>query len=243
MKFSIFWIILLFLVAGLLGIKATNSLLTDTEETTSNTLSTATTFASPSTTPLPSPTPSSSPTPSPTPGPGSVVINEIMWTGTQGDSADEWVELRNMTSSTIDLSNWVVENLGEGGGSSANITIPVGKSIGPNGFFLISNDSKGTSSINVDPDFQTSDVSLLNPGEQLRLKDSGGTLIDTADNDGGGWFAGDDPPGQNPKKAMERNNTPSDGTVAGNWHTATSQTNMDGDAAELATPKAANSAP
>jgi len=235
MRFSIFKLILLFPIifaVGLLGIKATNSFLSDTETQTGNTISIAESFG---------PTPTPTPSPTPTPGPGDIVINEIMWMGTQGDSADEWVELRNMTSNTINLSNWVVENLGEGSGASANITIPIGKTIGPNGFFLISNDTKVTSNINVDPDFQTTDVSLLNSGEQLRLKNSFGTVIDTADNDGGGWFAGDDPPGQNPKKAMERNNVPGDGTVASNWHTATSQTNMDPDAEELATPRAANS--
>lgn len=186
-------------------------------------------------------TPTPTPTSTPTISPGDVVINEIMWMGTQGDAADEWIELRNMTSSVIDLSNWVVDNLGSG--VTNDIVIPAGKSIAPNGFFLIANDTKETGNHNVDPDLVVN-VSLQNPGEQLRLRTSaGGTIIDTADNDGNDWFAGDDPGGQNPEKSMERNDTPGDGTVVSNWHSATIQVNMDPGERELATPRAANSAP
>lgn len=175
------------------------------------------------------------------PNPGDIVINEIMWMGTQGDAADEWIELRNMTGNTINLSNWVVDNLGSG--VTNNIVIPSGKNIAPNGFFLIANDTKETGNHNIDPDLVVN-VSLQNPGEQLRLRTSaGGTIIDTADNDSGGWFAGVDPGGQNPERSMERNDVPGDGTVVSNWHSATAQVNMDPGARELATPKSANSSP
>ena len=175
------------------------------------------------------------------PSPGDVVINEIMWMGTQGDAADEWVELRNMTASTIDLSNWVVDNLGSG--VTNDIVIPAGKSIVANGFFMIANDTKATGNHNVDPDLVVN-VSLLNPSEQLRLRTSaGGTVIDTADNDANGWFAGVDPGGQNPERSMERNDVLGDGTVAANWHSATVAVNMDAGERELATPKSANSPP
>ena len=170
---------------------------------------------------------------------GDVVINEIMWMGTQGDAADEWIELRNMTTGLIDLSNWVVDNLGSGG--TNNIIIPSGKTISPNGFFLIANDTSEDGNHNVVPDHVTN-LSLQNPGEQLRLRSSaGGTIIDTADNDGGGWFAGVDPGGQNPERSMERNNIPGDGTVALNWHNATAAANMDPGVREIATPKTTNS--
>lgn len=167
---------------------------------------------------------------------GTVVINEIMWTGSQGNSADEWIELRNMTNNTIDLSNWKVDNLGTG--TPGTVTIPVGKSIAPGGFFVISNDTEAGSIMSVTPDLITN-LSLSNNGELLVLKDSSNTIIDSANRDGD-WYAGEDPTGQQPKKSMERNNTPGDGTIAGNWHTASSQTNIDAGNDELATPKAAN---
>ena len=33
-----------------------------------------------------------------------VVINEVMWMGSSSHTADEWIELRNMTSHDIDFS-------------------------------------------------------------------------------------------------------------------------------------------
>jgi len=215
-------------LASLFSIRATKSFFTDTEKATGNILSVATEF---STTPSPTPTPAQQP--------GDVVINEINWSGSSLSTADEWVELKNMTSNPIDISGWVIENLGES--SSPNITISSG-SIPANGFFLISNNVETSSKINIVPDFVTTSISLANEGEQLRLKSNTNVLIDSANSTSGGWFTGEDPsPG--PAKSMERNDSPGDGTVAGNWHTATSQTNMDGDAAELATPRVANSTP
>jgi len=212
--------ILLPILASALLVYNTFAFLFDTETSTGNVFTAAESFG---------------------PSPGDVVINEIMWMGTQGDAADEWVELRNMTASTIDLSNWVVDNLGSG--VTNDIVIPAGKSIVANGFFMIANDTKATGNHNVDPDLVVN-VSLLNPSEQLRLRASaGGTVIDTADNDANGWFAGVDPGGQNPERSMERNDVPGDGTVAANWHSATAAVNMDPGERELATPRATNSAP
>ena len=92
------------------------------------------------------------------------------------------------------------------------------------------------------PNYFNSGVSLLDPGEQLTLKDSSDNVIDTADNDGGGWFAGQNGAGPGvPEKSMERNSTPGDGTVSTNWHTASIQVNIDVGNREIASPGAANS--
>lgn len=165
---------------------------------------------------------------------GDVVINEIMWMGSNlFEDDDEWVELKNTTGDPIDLTNWVVEKLGT---SSNNITIPSGV-IPANGFFLISNNAKANSIIDVDPDLQTASVSILNTGELLILKDSIGTTIDSANQNGGGWFEGDNGV---PKASMERDDPPGDGTDLNNWHTATTSVNLDLTATESATPKSVN---
>jgi len=39
---------------------------------------------------------------------GRVIINEIAWAGTHADPADEWIELRNLGSITVDLSGWTL---------------------------------------------------------------------------------------------------------------------------------------
>lgn len=238
--------VMAFISITLTGMRLTTAFFSDIGQSTANTFQAAAQF--PTTTPLPTSTPTAAipitPTVTPTPfrvNPGDVVINEIMWMGTQDDTADEWIELRNMTSTIIDISGWVVDNLGSG--TTNDIVIPSGKSIAANGFFLIANNSKADGNHNVDPDYITN-INLLNRGEQLRLRTSpGGAIIDTADDDGGGWFAGVNPRGQNPERSMERNDIPGDGTVPTNWHSATSATNMDAGAREIATPRAANSPP
>ncbi len=187
----------------------------------------------PTSTPTSSPTPTSTLTPTPTIGLGSVVINEIMWSGSTPHPSDEWIELKNMTSSPIDLTNWVVENLGDSG--SPGITIPSGI-IGADNYFLISNKDKDNSIINVDSDYVTTAISLLDDGEQLTLKNNSGTTIDIA-NQIGNWFFGLN---GIPSKSMSRKSPPSDGTVGSNWFTSTGSINLDSVASESATPKADN---
>ncbi len=216
-KYYFLFTFLLIAISGFFGYKMTYALFSDDASSQNNTFTAAQSFPTQA---------------------GDVVINEIMWMGSQGNSADEWIELRNMTGDGIDLSNWVIDNLGSG--ASNNIIIPAGKSIGANGFFLISNDLKETSIINVDPDYQTASVSLQNNGEQLILKNNLATTIDTA-NIADDWFAGENPSGQNPKKSMERNLIPGDGTLDSNWHTASTSVNLDLSAPEKATPRAPNS--
>ncbi len=181
-----------------------------------------------------SPLPTGSITPTPGVGAGAVVINEINWGASNGNGNDEWIELFNTTNSPIDLTNWVVDNLG-GGGPTAPITIPSGV-IPANGYFIISALNQAGSRINVSSDFVTTAISLNSAGEQLTLKNSSDFTIDIA-NDTGAWFAGSV---STPKKSMERIGF--DGTLSSSWQTATTHTNMDGSTAtdEFATPKSAS---
>lgn len=216
------FLIIILMIALIPGVSfaVTRAFFSDTATSTSNTFSAAASFG----------------TPTPTPPEevsvhaGDVVINEIMW----GGSGDEWIELRNMTGNTIDVSNWIIENAGSSGGS---ITLPDVASIGPNGFYLIA-ENKNSSSINIDPDHPTAAVSLLDTGEVLTLKDSTNQTIDTA-NATPNWLAGNN---NTPRHSMERVNTPGDGTQAANWQDASTHTNMDGSTAtdEFGTPKSAN---
>ena len=40
-----------------------------------------------------------------------VVINELMWSGTSKSTADEYIELRNLTDGKVDLSGWSLTRL------------------------------------------------------------------------------------------------------------------------------------
>ena len=175
---------------------------------------------------------------------GDVVINELMWMGSFSSSDDEWIELKNTTSHEIDLSGWQITKWVAGTHEELILTIPNGKKIPANGYFLISNSDKATSKINVEPDLVDSSVVLVNNDLQIKLYDGtwngGATLIDTADDGTGGPAAGDN----SNKFSMERNDTPGDGTQAANWHNCldSSSTGLywDAGATERGTPGAAN---
>jgi len=258
-KLNIFLTLLLVFLSSLLFISRTKASLTDTEKAMGNTIQVGIwqTTIIPSPTPelttkptsVPT-TPENTPTLTPTPTPlseistGAIVINELMWMGSSTNTDDEWIELRNMTGNSIDLSNWQITSLvGTTNKETLMLTIPSGKTISANGYFLISHFNKDTSVINIEPDLVDTHVILRNNDLQIKLYKGIWTnlanLIDTADDGSGSPLAGNN----STKKSMERNDNPGDGTIASNWHTATGQANLDSDKTELATPRAANSLP
>ena len=158
------------------------------------------------------------------PGPGDVVINEIMWMGSVYDTNvlkenDEWIELRNMTSNDIDLTNWQLEHSAESQGS-----LILSGTLQANEYFIITNYNKNNSLINVDVNQATTTISLNNyydTNGAVILKNNTGDIIDstptpTSDN----WPAGINENSPNYKKwSMERTLTPGDGTLNTSWHT------------------------
>jgi hypothetical protein len=143
-----------------------------------------------------------------------VIINEIMWMGSTKSTADEWIELWNMTNENVEIGGWEIENARSSGGS---LKISSGKSIEPNGYFLISNYSNKNenSVLAVEVDEVNSSLSLLNAGNgNLILRDDDKNIIDEVLS--GEWSAGEN---GSKKKSMERNNEPEDGLKKENWHT------------------------
>jgi len=178
---------------------------------------------------------------------GDVVINELMWMGSTSSTADEWIELRNMTGFSIDLSNWDITRY-NGTNEVLMLTIAPGNTISAGGYFLISNYNAAGSQINVTPDIVTTAVLLDNNGLQIKIYDgaweSGGILIDTADDGSGAPAAGDNVN----KYSMVRgptpgNYTPGDGTLPSNWHTADRAYGWDSGATERGTPANDSSLP
>ena len=167
--------------------------------------------------------------------PGDVVFNELMWMGDLAGDTHEWIELRNMTDTEIDLTGWQISKLGNDG-EELMLGIPSG-SIPPKGYFLISNNSAADSNIAVEPNLVDASVSLPNTKLQLKLYDgvwdAGGNLIDTADDGIGAPLAGD----KELKKSMGRNEPQGGGTLAENWHTAEISSGWDEGAQEFGTPQ------
>jgi hypothetical protein len=168
----------------------------------------------------------------------SVVINEIAWMGTSAThSADEWIELFNNTTSTIDVSGWTLRS-SDGSlsiifsSTTASTTIP-GK-----GYFLLERtDDQTISDIPAD---QIYTGILSNSGEKLELRDAEGNLIDLVDSSQG-WFAGTTTPSY---ISMERIDPTASGTDPANWanNNRISRTGLDAENDFInGTPKSENS--
>lgn len=169
---------------------------------------------------------------------GDVVINELMWMGMNGESSDEWLELRNMTERNIDLSNWQLTK-NSGGVEVWMYTVPAGTVLTANGYLLIAEYDKANSILNVDPNLivgsgSTNDAefALANTDMQIKLYEGDWTvpttlLIDAADDGTGIPTAGlTDLNGESVWYSMERNATPGNGEDASSWHTTFADTQL-----------------
>lgn len=172
-----------------------------------------------------------------------IIINELMWMGSSVSTADEWIELKNSTSDSINfkLTPWSLYK-----NDTLMILINTGM-LEKNGYFLISNNSKdysfsgGKSILNIDPDLINNDISLSNSSVQYKLYNgptNASTLIDVADDKAGEPLAGEN---ETVKKSMERNDESSDGTKKESWHTCFESANLDVGVLDCATPRAENS--
>ncbi len=156
--------------------------------------------------------------------PGDVIINEIMWMGSNGETSDEWIELKNMTKRDINLSNWNIKQGGTGTGSGAHIEIPNGYSIKANGYFLLTKKKWNETAIALSADLSKSKgythiagMKLEDEGEELVLENKDTIVMDRTPL--GAWAAGTD---DTLKQSMERNDIPGDGSLSTNWHTCVS---------------------
>jgi len=111
-----------------------------------------------------------------------VRVNEIAWMGTTNSANDEWMELYNTDTSVVNLSGWtLVANDGAP-------LITLAGSISGSGYFLLERtDDSTVPTVSAD---QIYSGALGNEGENLSLKDTSGTTVDSV-NQTGGWIGGD----------------------------------------------------
>jgi len=132
---------------------------------------------------------------------GRVVINEIGWSGTKASAADEWIELFNNSSSTIDLAGWRLY------AQDGSPDIKLKGSIAPGGFYLLERTDDDTiSDIKAD---QIYTGALKDSGETLILKDDAGLVEDKVSK----WYSG----GGKERFSMERKNPKERGDKQDNW--------------------------
>ncbi|MFQ5661985.1 MAG: lamin tail domain-containing protein, partial [Candidatus Paceibacteria bacterium] len=144
-----------------------------------------------------------------------VVINEVAWSGTASSTADEWIELYNRTSYTIDLSN--VDLVADDGVPYLNLS----GSIATSSYYLIERGTDGDAT-SVSQDLAVSfSFGLSNDVEQLSLIHSSGgqasTTLDstpTTSSCSGSWCAGT---ASSDYRSMERISVSTAGTDTSNW--------------------------
>ncbi len=147
-----------------------------------------------------------------------VIINEIAWMGTEQSHYDEWIELKNITERTIDITGWRLQ------AEDGSPVIGLAGEIAPQGFFILERTDDNTlPQIKADMIYTGA---LSNKGERIKLTDNKKVTVDIVEA-GEKWPAGDN---QN-KRTMERKQTDISGQPA-QWQ---SSRNPGG------TPKAENS--
>ena len=155
------------------------------------------------------PTSTSSPTETATQpasyAPGVLLVNEVAWAGTTASASDEWIELFNPSETPILLDGWRLRDEGD-------LNILLTGTISSNGYYLLErSDDQTVADIPADLIYSGS---LSNGGEILRLLGADGSLIDSANLQGGSWPAGD----HIKHASMERRGGDD---RAGNWATFT----------------------
>jgi hypothetical protein len=123
-----------------------------------------------------------------------VVISEINWAGSASSNADEWLELYNGSSETVDLGGWILAGAATSGDALA---IEEGTELGVGEVLLISNYAAGSekSTLTVERSLVTSNLSLSNSGLEIYLAMADGTVVDQVNDQVGS---------SNPFVSMER---------------------------------------
>ncbi|MDD4931782.1 MAG: lamin tail domain-containing protein [Candidatus Colwellbacteria bacterium] len=123
----------------------------------------------------------------------SVRINELAWMGGSSSTADEWIELKNIGLTSVDVSGWEIVDKG----GDIRIKFQKGTKIDGNGLLLLERTNDDSA-----PEHKADLIysgTLSNTNEGLRLFDPDCGLVDKAETSSS-WPAGD----QALKKTMER---------------------------------------
>lgn len=166
----------------------------------------------------------------------SIVINEIAWGGTAASADDEWMELYNPSSSTINLTGWTLKS---NSGSIDSIDITLSGTLSAGGYFLLERgDNLTVSDVTAN---QIYSGALSDDGEVLLLLNSSGAIIDSVNGDGGAWVQGSAAARYN-YASMERVGVTAESDLSWVTNTGSPRNGSDADGADIyGTPKKANS--
>ncbi len=157
------------------------------------------------------------------PGSASVIISEINWAGSSGSTADEWLELYNPTSGSVDLSGWILTGSATSGDALA---LEGGSVIEAGSVLLIANydASHENTTLTIEPNLVTTALSLPNSGLDIMLAKADGTIVDSV-----AMTGSPDAGSTDPVASMERNLSTLE------WFTTVANVNLS-DALQFGTP-------
>ncbi len=182
---------------------------TPTNTSTLTPTATKTATVTSTSTPTATATPTSTRTSTPTAVPAlTVLINEVAWAGTVADSNDEWIELHNPGTQAISLTGWKLVAL------DGSPEIILSGQIAAGGYYLLERTDDNT--VSDVPASLIYSGALSNDGEVLKLLAPNGSVVDTANLEGGSWPAGSGSPNY---ASMERRGVLPDSATA--WITNT----------------------
>ena len=162
-----------------------------------------------------------------------VVISEVMWMGSRENNGtstwgEEFIELRNMTSSQIDLSAWSIKGAAM---SQKPIVLPAGSYILPDSYLVIMNEYPSFGDYAYAPPtyIMHRQITVSNSDMLLILEDPDRTVIDYAGNgsDGDDFVGLNGSGSEGDKASMARSFPAADGREVTSWFTSSIQENID----------------
>ena len=122
----------------------------------------------------------------PVPAGNGVVINEFRLRGPAG-AADEFIELRNDSSTPVSIGGWRLEASDASGGTTTRRILPAGISLGPGCHFLLANSNTVGGPYSGGPSDETYGVAIVDDGG-LALRNASGTIVDAVGLSAGSAF-------------------------------------------------------
>ena len=122
-----------------------------------------------------------------TASPGDVVITEIMSDADGTDDDQEWFEVYNTTSASIDLDGWTISDLDATNPDTHVVSGPAVVAAG--GYFVLGRSTDSTANAGAPVDYAYgADIALGNGADELLLTGPGGTVVDEVlYDDSTGW--------------------------------------------------------
>ncbi len=112
-----------------------------------------------------------------------VLFSEVFYDTPGTDSVEEWIEIYNASSVSVDIGGWTIT---DNNGIGASFTIPSGESIAAGAYYTIAVNSAGFNNLySYNANLYGAIPSLNNTGDALLLKDGSGNLKDTVAWEGG----------------------------------------------------------